>query len=160
MAATLRQTDFLPNRFDGSKLDSDLCTAHYLSFEDYLQAHDLQTPADDAALLNVVNIFKRTLQGSARLWIEDKTFVDLEDLKSKFIYRFSPSHSQFANVKQFESMSYNPGDTAEQHYLKVKQAAQRAKYGKDHAINSYLPCRQSVNRRSSCRHPKMQTLPI
>ena len=110
MPATLRQTDFLPNRFDGSKLDSDLCTVQYLSFEDYLQAHDLQTPADYSALLNVVNIFKRTLQGSARLWIEDKTFVDLEDLKSKFIYRFSPSHSQFVNVKQFDSMSYNPGD--------------------------------------------------
>ena len=41
MAVQLRQTDFLPARFDGANIDHDLCAAHFLNFVDYLDAHGL-----------------------------------------------------------------------------------------------------------------------
>ena len=39
----LRQTDFLPARFSGARLDRNDSTAHFLTFTDYLDAHDIDT---------------------------------------------------------------------------------------------------------------------
>ena len=62
----------MPNRFDGTKLDQDLCTAHYLSFRDYLEIQKIDQPQNQTEINNVVKNFRRTLQGQARLWIEEK----------------------------------------------------------------------------------------
>ena len=35
-------TDFLPTRFNGESIDSDLATAHFLAFSDYLEAHEFE----------------------------------------------------------------------------------------------------------------------
>lgn len=136
--SNLRQTDFLPGRFDGNTLDQDICTAHFLSFCDYLEIQNLDQPKGESELNHVVKIFKRTLQGQARLWIEDRSFTNLSDLKKQFIYRFSPTHSQFANVKQFDTLTYVPGDTADQHFTKVKQAAERVGYGEPQIRDKFL----------------------
>ncbi|KAJ8047750.1 hypothetical protein HOLleu_06826 [Holothuria leucospilota] len=145
----LRVTDFLPTRFCGDKIDRDLCTAHFYTFVDYLEAHDLHEPADEAALHNVVQLFKRSLQGSARLWIEGKVFETLQDLQTSFINRFSPSHSQFAHVAQFESITYTRGESAEQHLSKISQLAQIIGYGEDQVRDKFLStlppkCRTAV----------------
>ncbi|XP_071823041.1 uncharacterized protein [Apostichopus japonicus] len=105
-AQRLRVTDFLPTRFCGDRIDSDWCRAHFYTFVYYLEAHDLHEPADQAELHNVVQLFKRSLQGTARLWIERKVFETLQDLQTVFVDRFSPSQSQFAYVTQFENITY------------------------------------------------------
>ena len=87
----LRSTDFLPSRFQGDVIDSDLARAHYLAFLDYLNAQGLQEPDNPEEYHNLVEIFKRTLRGQARLWIEGKEFVDLITLRDSFVARFSPS---------------------------------------------------------------------
>ncbi|KAJ8049108.1 hypothetical protein HOLleu_01699 [Holothuria leucospilota] len=130
----LRVTDFLPTRFCGDKIDRDLCTAHFYTF---------------VALHNVVQLFKRSLQGSARLWIEGKVFETLQDLQTSFINRFSPSHSQFAHVAPFESIMYARGESAEQHLSKISQLAQIIGYGEDQVRDKFLStlphkCRTAV----------------
>ena len=134
----LRSTDFLPTHFDGQLLDFELATAHFLSFTDYLEAHRLAEPRDAAQILNVVSLFKRTLTGTARLWIEGKIFVGLQGLKNDFLARFSPTHSTFANVKLFDNLQYTVGDSAEQHLSKIRLAATRIGYGNDQVRNRFL----------------------
>ena len=148
--AQLRQTDFLPNRFSGNSIDRDLCTAHYLSFSDYLEAHKLLNENGAASdLTKVVSIFKRSLQGQARLWVEGKTFTSIDDLKQQFINRFSPSKSQFAHVKEFEELSYTQGESAEVHLAKIKKIAQRIHYGETQVRDKFIStlpakCRAAV----------------
>ena len=94
---TLRQTDFLPNRFSGDTIDRDRCTAHILTFQDYLDAHDYDA-SDAAQLHTIIKIFKRSLQGQARLWIDGKAFDSFDALKSAFIGRLSGTKSKYAHV--------------------------------------------------------------
>ena len=61
----LRSTDFLPSRFQGDVIDSDLARAHYLAFLDYLNAQGLQEANNLEEFQNLVEIFKRTLRGQA-----------------------------------------------------------------------------------------------
>ena len=82
--ANLRSTDFLPNRFQGDKINADLARAHFLAFSDYLEAHNLQNPADNAQFQAVGSICKRTLQGTARIWIEGKNFSGSSKFKGLF----------------------------------------------------------------------------
>lgn len=147
--AALRHTDFLPSRFNGNSIDRDLTRAHFLSFSDYLEAHELANPVDDADILNVVNIFKRTLQGQARLWIEGKVFATLDALKQAFLDRFSPGQSQYAKLKGFEAVTFTSGDSAEIHLQKITTAAQSAGYGDQQIKNKFITslpekCRSAV----------------
>ena len=134
----LRLTDFLPTRFEGNVLDLNKCRAHYLSFQDYLQAHNLHAPADAAAVNNVVSLFRRTLVGEARIWIEDKVFNDLDELKTQFLARFSPNQSNFAKVREFEKIQYVAGQSAEQLLTRIRQAAQTIGYGEAQIANKFL----------------------
>ncbi|XP_033105168.1 uncharacterized protein LOC117107574 [Anneissia japonica] len=111
-APQLRQTDFLSKRYDGETTDHDQYSAHFLSFMDYL-AHTLQNPADDAALQNVISIFKCSLQGQARLRIQGKTFDELDSLKTQFINRFNKNKSVYAHIREYDSITYQTGDSAE-----------------------------------------------
>ena len=116
---------------------------------DYLEAHGLQNPADAAAVQNVINIFKRSLQGQSRLWIEGKNFANINELRTAFINRFSPSRSQFAHVKEFEGLAYKPGDSAETHINCIRQVAQKIGYGdvqiRDKFLSTIPPkCRAAV----------------
>jgi hypothetical protein len=67
--AALLQVDFLPPPFSGDTINHNKCRAHFLSFIDYLHAHDLGAPADAAAVAHVVSLFRLTLVDDARLWI-------------------------------------------------------------------------------------------
>lgn len=121
--ANLRSTDFLPNRFHGDKINADLARAHFLAFSDYLEAHNLQNPADNAQFQAAVSLFKRTLQGTARIWIEDKIFRDLPNLRASFLARFSESSSHHAFSRQFSDLKYVEGDTAEQFLASIRKLA-------------------------------------
>ena len=156
----LRQTDFLPTRFDGSAINRDACTAHFLLFSDYLESHKLSAPASDAELQNVFSLFKRTLQGQARLWVEDQRITSLADLKEKFVSRFSPSKSKFALVTDFANLSYATGDSAEVHLDKIRKAARKINYGDSQIRDKFLSslpsqCRASVL--MSAQDDKLQT---
>ena len=121
--AELRSTDFLPKRFHGDVINADLARAHFLAFTDYLEAHELLDPVDDDAFQAVVSTFKRTLHGTARIWIEGKVFQDLANLRASFLARFSESSSHYALTRQFTELQYVPGDTAEVFLASIRKLA-------------------------------------
>lgn len=138
-APRLRPTDFLPKPFSGEVIEYDICHAHFLSFFDYLLAHDLDDPGNDvAALANINTLFRTTLVGKARLWAEGKVFNNIQNLRDEFLQRFSPSHSNFGNVKYFNSLRHTPGDSAEQTLNKIRLAAQRINYGNQQIRDKFL----------------------
>lgn len=134
----LRPTDFLPRSYSGDKLDYDLCYAHYLSFFDYLVAQALHHPQDVPDMVRVNSLFKSTLHGQARLWAEGLVFDNLEDLKQRFLHRFSPSHSQYSNVRSFNNIQHTPGDTAQQTLNKLRLAAQRIGYDERQICDRFM----------------------
>lgn len=135
--ARLRVTDFLPKSFDGNTIDYDVCHAHFLSFHDYLIAHDLNEP-NVAEMIRINNIFKTTLVDKARLWAEGKVFNSIANLRDEFLQRFSPAHSNFGHVKYFNSITHIPGQSAEQTLNKIKLAAQRIGYGDQQIKDKFL----------------------
>lgn len=144
----IRQTDFLPTRFTGDKLDRDRCTAHILSFDDYLDAHDIDHTKPDN-FQTILKFFKRTLQGQARLWINDLTFTDYDDLKLKFIRRFSPAKSTFAHAHDFNNLTMTHGESTEAFLHRLRQTANYIHYGETqikHKLLDSLPtdCRTTI----------------
>ncbi|XP_072173065.1 uncharacterized protein [Diadema setosum] len=125
---TLRQTDFLPTKFSGGRLDYNDCTAHILTFEDYLDAHDIDS--DKAGnLTTILKTFKRTLEGQARLWIDKLTFTTYDDLKTAFTRRFSPAKSTFARVTDFNTMTMTDGESVKTFLQRLRQTASYIDYG-------------------------------
>ena len=137
MATTLRQTDFLPNRFSGDTINRDQCTAHILTFEDYLDAHD-HDHTDHTQLPMITKIFKRSLQGQARLWIDNKTFATYTDLKAAFISRFSGTKSKYAHVQEFNAITMGSNESAEIYLQRIRQAATRIGYGETQIRDKFL----------------------
>lgn len=149
MAAALNVTDFLPRRFDGSVVDSNTSTAHFLCFYDYLEAHLLHDPENIDEVEAVVARFKRTLCGEARLWIEGKRFDNLQQLKDKFITRFSERKSHFAHYSAFNDISFNDDKSVECHLQHIRQAADAINYGEEQVRDKFLStiparCRAAV----------------
>ena len=145
----LRITDFLPSRFQGEVIDSDLARAHYLAFTDYLHAHEIDEPDNEEELQNLVQIFTRTLRGQARLWIEGKEFENLGALHGQFLARFSPSTSYIARSGKFKELVYTKGDTAEVHLSKISKTALPLGYNEEQVRDKFLStlpteCRSSV----------------
>ncbi|XP_072181937.1 uncharacterized protein [Diadema setosum] len=145
---TFRQTDFLPTKFSGSRLDYNDCTAHILTFEDYLDVHDIDS--DKAGnLTTILKIFKRTLEGQARLWIDKLTFTTYDDLKTAFTRRFSPAKSTFARVTDFNTMTMTDGESVETFLQRLRQTASYIDYGekqiKDRLLAALTPdCRAAI----------------
>jgi hypothetical protein len=124
--------------FDGETIDHDLCNAHFLSFMDYLNFHNLHEPANAAQMIHINTVFKARLRGKARLWAEGKVFPTIPDLKAQFLHRFSPTHSNFGNVKYFNSLTHTQGETAEQTLNKIRLAAQRIDYNDVQVRDKFL----------------------
>ena len=61
-APPLRPTDFLPRQFSGDACDYESAHAHYLSFIDYLRAHNLAEPVQPAEFIEITRLFKTTLR--------------------------------------------------------------------------------------------------
>lgn len=142
-----RRTDFLPPRFSGQRVDSDECLAHFLAFEDYLHAQELEQ--NDDGIEDIVSVFKRTLSGTARLWVEGKNFPSVAELKRQFLARFSKNKTHYSHIHAFDNITYNSGDGAEIHFSKIKQAAAKLNYGEAQIKDKFLgtlpkDCRAAV----------------
>ena len=146
----LKPTDFLPNpKFSGENISYELALAHWLSFSDYLDAHQLCQPADVAAIIKVTQRFKLSLSGEARLWIEGKVFTGINEIKQKFIDRFSPTHSDLALVNKFQNIIFSKGDSIDKHLELITRSATKIGYGDTqikHRFLQSLPddCRTAV----------------
>ncbi len=134
---TLRPTDFLPPPFSGESVSHEKAISHWYLFDDYLQMHGLQAPEPEQ-MADVTIRFRLSLTGEARLWVQGKVFADLNTMKGAFIRRFSPTHSQFSNVKYFDDLRYKPGESAEQFLGRIRIAAQRINYNNDQIRNKFL----------------------
>ncbi len=148
-AQPLRVTDFLPSKFQGEIINSDLARAHFLAFTDYLHVQGIEEPENQAELQSLVDIFQRTLRGQARLWIEGKIFENLDNLRDSFLARSSPSTSRLARSTTFKELIYIPGDTAEVHFAKISKAALPLGYTDEQICDKFLSslpaqCRSSV----------------
>lgn len=134
----MRPSDFLPDpKFSGENVTHEKAISHWYLFIDYLQMHGLANPVG-AQMQDVTVRFRLSLIGNARLWIQDKVFPDLDAMKEAFIRRFSPTHSEFANVRYFEELSYKQGESAEQYLQRVRIAAQRINYNAEQIRHKYL----------------------
>ena len=145
---TLRQTDFLPTRYTGDRLNRDDSTAHFLTFEDYLDAHDIDATDTDQFPI-ILKTFRRTLQGQARLWIDGLQFSTYDDLKDAFVRRFSPAKSSYSHVRDFNTMTMTDGESAEAYLQRLRLTATYIDYGETqirHRLLDSLPddCRAAI----------------
>lgn len=144
----LRQTDFLPTRFSGTQIDRDEVTAHFMTFTDYLDAQDINVD-DTGNLTTILKLFKRTLQGQARLWIDGLTFNNFNDLRGSFVRRFSPAKSSYTHARDFMTMTMTTEESAEAFLQRLRQAAARIGYAEaqiSHRLLDALPdeCRATI----------------
>ncbi|XP_030839275.1 adenylate cyclase, terminal-differentiation specific-like [Strongylocentrotus purpuratus] len=145
---TLRSTDFLPSRFTGDRLNRDDSTAHFLTFDDYLDAHDVDS-TDRDQFPTILRTFRRTLQGQARLWIDGLTFSTYTDLKDAFVRRFSPAKSSYSHVRDFNTMTMTDGESAEAFLQRLRLTATYIDYGETqikHRLLDSIPddCRAAI----------------
>lgn len=137
-APALRATDFLPDpKFSGESICHEKAISHWFLFTDYLQMHGLQAPAPEQ-MPDVTIRFRLSLSGEARLWVQGKVFANLDGIKDAFLHRFSPRHSEFANVKFFDELCYRSNESAEQYLGRVRIAAQRINYDDVQIRNKFL----------------------
>ena len=144
----LRVTDFLPSKFDG-KGNTDIAQAHLLGFQDYLEIHGLQEPRDQPQLDYVIQLFKRTLADTARLWIHSQTFTSLDELKQNFLKRFGTNNTYYAQRRAFDKFTYQTGDSAHVHLSKLEKAAMTLDYSRDQIRDKFIDtlppaCRSAV----------------
>ncbi|KAK6178666.1 hypothetical protein SNE40_011193 [Patella caerulea] len=135
------------DRFDGNIIDRDNARAHTLSFEDYLYQTDISP--EDGDLEHVVRLFKQSLKGSARLWVENRDFDSYASLKEQFINKFSTTKTTLGLFSQYSSLQYDcslsPLDNLERITKLASQLDYNASQIRDKFI-SVLPnnCKQSV----------------
>ena len=68
----LQTTGFCPNHFFGDIIHHDPCHAHYLSFTDYLIAHNLDDLHNAVHLVCITTIFKTTYTEKASFGLKGK----------------------------------------------------------------------------------------
>jgi hypothetical protein len=89
-------------------------------------------------MIHINTVFKARHRGKAHLWAEGKVYPTIPDLRAHFLHRFSPTHSNFGNVKYFNSLTHTPGATAEQTLNKIRLAAQRINYNDIQVRDKFL----------------------
>jgi len=129
-AQVLRVNDFMPQRFDGKNLSD--APAHILSFEDYCTLQDIDNDGQ------MVQRFRVTLSGQARLWVEGKQFDTWEELKNSFLQYHSDSHTRESAVASFRGSLYKHGETAEQYLQRLKRLAERLNYNNEMIKDQYI----------------------
>lgn len=137
-------------RFDGLKLNRDFALSHFLQFSDYLDYNEIDHEPDSVAgVAQLVTIFKQTLKGDARLWIEGKIFRSLEDLRTQFIERFSEATTNFSLNQQFSQFTYNPDISPVENLEKLQKITTQLHMSENqvkHKFICILPnqCQQSI----------------
>lgn len=126
--APLRRSDFFPSKFSGSQNQNPY--AHWLAFDDYADLHQLNNNQR-------LDEFKRTLEGQARLWIENKQFANIALLRASFIEHFSGVHSREACVKLLRNTTYKVGESMEEYLGRIRPIAERLGYNNDLILDQF-----------------------
>ncbi|KAK6165822.1 hypothetical protein SNE40_022661 [Patella caerulea] len=138
------------DKFEGTQLNRDLALAHFLSFEDFLVYNDDElNPQSVAAIDTLLNIFKQTLKGKARLWIEGRVFRSRQDLKTQFLERFSENKTSYGLHQDFQSFKYETSSTPAENLEALEKLGNQLEVSRaqlKHKFISVLPtnCQQAV----------------
>ncbi len=125
----IRASEFFSSKFAGNT--GDCPNAHWCNFKDYCFHQNLQ-------LNNLVNRFKTSLSGQARLWIEGKVFANLNDMKQQFLSNFSGMLTQEGTTKMFRKITYIKGETIEKYLTKIKLIANQLNYNDDLVKDQFI----------------------
>ena len=132
MANNLRYSDGLPPKFHGQSCDN--AQAHWHAFQDYVALHKLNQQAQ-------LQRFKLTLGSDARLWIDNKNYQNVNDLKTAFINKYSGINSRDAAIEQWPSLRYQGNESLEDYATKLRRLADCLDYGdeiiKDRFLSSF-----------------------
>jgi len=130
-ASGLKYTSLLPSKFAG-KAGQDP-ENHWAAYLDFLNVQGIESNVTDA-----VYRFRFALEDRASRWYRNKTFADLDDLKTKFIRYFTNSHSRESDSALFDSISKKPDETLEELYGRLLSVANRLGYPEQIAQDKFL----------------------
>ena len=124
--------DYLPSPFLGQELSKENCESHILKFQDYIAYQELEDYDE------IERRFKLTLEGKARLWIENEQFQNFEDLRDSFVIKFSPPKTTFQLMKDYEELKYAKNDDFEHFIDNLQKLGKQLKYSDEHIKNKFL----------------------
>ena len=113
-------TELLPKTFSGQKTSKIECQGHLLKFQDYLNFHEIED------FHTILQRFKFTLEGKARLWADNQEVQnceELETLKTLFVAQFSPPETKFNLVRDFEKLKCQQGKDLNEFADKLRRKA-------------------------------------
>ena len=104
-------------------------TAHYYSYLDWL-AEVARTAQDAAAQTEAIKIamFKLTLRGEARKWIEHLNFTTTANLKIAFKDRFSKEPTREQDIESIAKNKLQPNETVGKYAERITQTSARLQF--------------------------------
>ena len=130
--APKKLSDCLPSPFSGSEINKDLCESHILKFKDYVEYQNLKDFGE------IYSRFKLTLEGRARLWIEDERFENFDELTSGFVKKFSPPRTTYELVKEYAYLCYTEGTNFEHYVEKLQKLGKELKYSNEQIAHKFM----------------------
>lgn len=110
--------------------DKEDATAHFYNYQDYVAEQVRVAPAGDAvrnAPAQIV-IFKLTLRGAARRWIEPLQFASVDALKTAFLARFSSDNTREQDIESLADVKLRPDESVNDFTDRLTQAAARLQF--------------------------------
>lgn len=120
-----------PGLFYGKEKED--ATAHFYNFQDYI-AEQVRVAAAGDAIRNApaqIGIFKLTLRGAARRWIEPLEFATVNALRTAFLARFSSDNTREQDIECLADVKLRPDETVNAFTDRLTQAAARLQFGND-----------------------------
>jgi hypothetical protein len=116
-----------PNLYYGK--DGEDATAHYYSFMDWI-TEIINTNPGEAAPTEATRIamFKLTLRGEARKWIENLAFTTLDNLKTAFKDRFGKEPMREQDIESIAKNKLQPGEPISKYSDRLTQTAARLNF--------------------------------
>ena len=129
-------TECLPKTFSGNQTSKIESQSHLLKFNDYLNFHriDAKEPAN---LEEIIKRFKFTLDGKARLWINNIECTDFQTLQKRFIENFSPAETKFGLIKEYEGLSFAK-ENLDEHLKDLRRIGQELNYSDEQISHKFL----------------------
>ena len=127
--ATLQS--FTPNLFYGK--DGEDAISHFYNYCDWLD--ELVRQSAEAAPVrqeaNQIQMFKLTLRGEARKWIENLNFTTSARLKTSFIDKFGKEPSREQNIEEMAKSKLEPNETVTKYADRITQTGVRLGFQED-----------------------------
>lgn len=122
--------EYIGTKFSGNK-DKQDAEPHMLAFDDYVQA----LGAVGAPYAQLLSLFKRTVQGKARMWLERHSSSNLKELKDAFLKHFGKVNSPDVDRDLFLKARLQPGVPAQEYLYELRSKASALNY--DEAMVQY-----------------------